>query len=252
MNEPYRLRENCDSPLERSLLDAGVAYRSPLSARAKTLAALGLAGTAAVSAGTASAASTSIAAKAGWSWTKLLAVSGLGAAAAVPAGYYAWELATAQAEPPSITAPYVAPVNAPTPGPKAQLPEVAPVVEAPVVEAPVVEAPVVEAPAPVHPAPKADVRSSSSSPSALAAELAALDIARSRLNAGDANGALLRLDEYTRAYPRGRLALEAEVLRIDALSRSGQRAAAAKRAATFLKRHPNSVLASRVRAYLGD
>jgi outer membrane protein assembly factor BamD (BamD/ComL family) len=118
-----------------------------------------------------------------------------------------------------------------------------------------VEAPIVEAPAPVVPSPKSDPRSSASSassPSALAAELGALDAARSRLDAGDASGALSRLDDYTRSYPRGRLALEAEVLRIDALSRSGQRAVAEKRAATFLRRHPNSVLASRVRAYLND
>lgn len=251
MNEPYRLRENCDSALERALLDAGVAYRSPLSARAKTLAALGLAGTAAVSVGAASAASTSIAAKAGWSWTKLLAISGLGAAAAVPAGYYAWELATAP-EPQSVTAPHVATLNVPAPTLNAPSPAVAAIVEAPVTEAPVTGVPVVEAPAPAVAAPKVDTRSSSASPSALAAELAALDAARSRLNAGDASGALLRLDEYSRSHPRGRLALEAEVLRIDALSRSGQRAAAGKRAATFLKRHPNSVLASRVRAYLNE
>jgi hypothetical protein len=244
MNEPYRLRERCESSLERSLLEAGVAYRSPLSARAKTLAALGLAGSAAVSAGAASAASSSVAAKLGWSWTKLLAVSGLSAAAAVPAGYYAWELANAPVAPPSIAVPHVAPVVAPAPQPQSA--EVVPTVEAPIVEAP----------APVSPAPKSDARppsaASTSSPSALAAELGALDAARSRLDAGDASGALSRLDDYTRSYPRGRLALEAEVLRIDALTRSGQRAAAEKRAATFLRRHPNSVLASRVRAYLND
>jgi hypothetical protein len=245
MNEPYRLRERCESSLERSLLEAGVAYRSPLSTRAKTLAALGLAGSAAVSAGAASAASSSVAAKLGWSWTKLLAVSGLGAAAALPAGYYAWEVANAPVAPPSITVPQVAPVAAPAPQPQSA--ELSPIVEAPIVE---------EARAPVPPSPKSDARSSSASsaspPSALAAELSALDAARARLDAGDPSGALSRLDDYTRSFPRGRLALEAEVLRIDALSRSGQRAAAEKRAATFLRRHPNSVLASRVRAYLND
>lgn len=247
MNEPYRLREQCDSSLERSLLEAGVAYQSPLSARAKTLAALGLAGTAAVSVSAASAASASIAAKAGWSWTKLIAISGLGAAAVAPVGYYAWDHASAPVEPASIGVQEVAPLRAPAPA----MPESLAV--APVVEAPLAEAPVLEAPAPVAPAPKSDLRSSSASSSAtLAAELAALDAARSRLNAGDASGALGRLDDYSRSFPRGRLALEAEVLRIDALSRSGQRAAAEKRAATFLRRHPNSVLASRVRAYLNE
>ena len=244
MNEPYRLREQCESSLERSLLEAGVAYKSPLSARAKTLAALGLAGTAAVSVGAVTTASASVATKLGWSWTKLLAISGIGAAAAVPVGYYAWERANAPVQPASLSAPQVVEMKA--------APAPAPATVESLAVAPVVEARVAEAPAPVAVAPKADARSSStaSSSSALAAELAALDAARSRLNAGDASGALSRLDDYARSYPRGRLALEAEVLRIDALSRSGQRAAAEKRAATFLRRHPNSVLASRVRAYL--
>ena len=242
MNEPYRMREQCEDAVERALLDAGVSYRSSPSARARTLAALGLAGSAAVSMGAASAASSSLAAKFGW--TKLLAISGIGAAAVVPAGYYAWEKAHAPSEPVAISAP--AQLASPKPTAAA---EVAPVVEAPVVAEPVVAAPVAAAPT-----PKVDVRSpsSSSSSSALAAELGALDAARSRLNAGDASGALARLDDYARSYPRGRLALEAEVLRIDALSRNGQSGAAKKRAETFLRRHPNSVLASRVRAYLND
>ena len=62
------------------------------------------------------------------------------------------------------------------------------------------------------PAARADVR-----PPTLAHELSTLDAARGMLARGDASGALARLDGYGRAYPHGRLALEAEVLRIDAL-----------------------------------
>ena len=69
------------------------------------------------------------------------------------------------------------------------------------------------------PAPKADARAAASG--ALSAELGVLDVARSKLGAGDARGALAVLDEYARTFPRGRLGLEAEVLRIDALSRAG-------------------------------
>ncbi|HEY4159038.1 MAG TPA: tetratricopeptide repeat protein, partial [Polyangiaceae bacterium] len=87
---------------------------------------------------------------------------------------------------------------------------------------------------------------------ALAAELSALDAARSALAGGDTTGALSDLDAYARNFPRGRLGLEAEVLRIDALAKSGQTAAARKRAEAFMKRHPDSVLASRVRAYAGQ
>jgi hypothetical protein len=52
-------------------------------------------------------------------------------------------------------------------------------------------------------------------------------------------------------YPRGRLSLEAEVLRIDALERSGQSESARRRAELFLRHHPKSVLAPRVRRFLG-
>jgi len=41
------------------------------------------------------------------------------------------------------------------------------------------------------------------------------------------------------------------VLRIGALAKSGQTDAARKRAEAFLRRHPDSVLASRVRSYAG-
>jgi TolA-binding protein len=131
----------------------------------------------------------------------------------------------------------VAPARAPVaPRPKVQLPEA---------PAPVEE----EEKAPARPAPRVERAPSGS---ALTAELGALDEARSRLASGDASGALAKLDEYSRTYPRGRLVLEAEVLRIDALAKSGQQGAANKRAEQFLKRHPNSVLASRVRTYLTE
>ena len=75
---------------------------------------------------------------------------------------------------------------------------------------------------------------------------------RSRLARGDAEGALTQLDAYARGYPRGRLELEADVLRIDALDQSGRTVAARERAEAFLRRHPHSLLAARVRARLGD
>lgn len=247
MSEPVRLRELSEDGFERSLLDAGVASVSTEAARAKTLAALGLAGSAAVSVGAASLASSSLGtpsllAKLGW--TKLVAISSLGAAAVVPAGYYAWQHAR-----PEAAAPVVAPA---APAPKAEVPVVVPRA-APEAQQPEAvtsaELPQAETPS-AAPAPRVDSRSGAQS--ALTAELAALDAVRGRLGAGDASGALTLLDEYSRTYPRGRLALEAEVLRIDALAKSGQSSAASRRAEAFLRRHPNSVLASRVRGYLQD
>jgi len=85
---------------------------------------------------------------------------------------------------------------------------------------------------------------------ALSEELSALDAARSMLAQGDPGGALVRLDNYNKAFPKGRLQLEAEVLRIDALMKSGQQELARKRAQAFLAKHPKSVLASRVRGLL--
>jgi len=235
MSEPRRLREEGGSAFEQALLDAGASYRSSPAVRARTLAALGIAGTAALTASTAGGASSAaLLTKAGW--TKILAISGLGMTAAAPVGYYAWQ--KAQAPEPAVVAVAAAP-RAQRPTPAAVEPPPAPAVTD-----------VAPEPQRVAPAPKVEPRAHSAS--ALAAELGALDAARSRLAAGDAASALALLDDYSRAYPRGRLVLEAEVLRIDALAKSGQMAQAKKRAELFLKRHPKSVLASRVRTYLTD
>lgn len=85
----------------------------------------------------------------------------------------------------------------------------------------------------------------------LTEETQAVDAARSALARGDARGALSALDAYARKYPRGRLSLEAEALRIDALDKSGQHESAKRRAESFLRNHPKSVLAPRVRRVLG-
>jgi hypothetical protein len=233
MNEPRRLKDDVKSEFERALLDAGTSYGSSEAVRGSTLAALGIAGTAALTAGTAGGASSALLTKAGW--TKLLAISGIGVTAAAPVGYYAWQHVGRE------PAPVVA----------AQPQEARPLPPAPRTPEPPAPEPLVEPPVRATPvAPRVEPKSSSAS--ALAAELGALDAARSRLAAGDAQGALSLLDDHARIYPRGRLVLEAEVLRIDALAKSGQMSAAKRRAEAFLKRHPNSVLASRVRTYLTD
>ena len=82
----------------------------------------------------------------------------------------------------------------------------------------------------------------------LTEELGALDRARLALAKNDARRALEGLDGYDRRFPSGRLQLEAEVLRIDALAKLGRKDGARQHAEAFLRRHPNSVLATRVRA----
>lgn len=82
----------------------------------------------------------------------------------------------------------------------------------------------------------------------LSAEVAALREAREALAAGRSRQALTALDAYGQRFPRGRLGLEAEVLRIEALARGGSSAAAAARAKSFLAAHPDNPYAHRVRA----
>lgn len=91
-----------------------------------------------------------------------------------------------------------------------------------------------------------------SSGAALQQELARLDAVRSSLASGRAEQALALLDTYAREAPRGALRLEAEVLRIDALSRTGRVEQARTRARAFLSRYPTSVLSARVRRLAGE
>jgi hypothetical protein len=246
VNEPTRLLDMPESELERALLDAGRSYRAPGSARAKTLLALGLSAVTTSSAPSAAAASSSLPKAA---LTKVaIAVLAIGSVA-VPVWYSGGKHASLStvaragvvsapllAPPPVASEP--APVQSPSPGPVAS------------------DSGSLEA-AELRPSPsvrsvssaRAEPKPASTPP--LAAELAALDAARTSLSHSDPAGALAALDAYARDFPRGRLKLEAEVLRIGALAKSGQTEAARKRAQTFLRFHPDSVLASRVRSYAG-
>jgi len=229
-SEPLRLRDESASALEHALLEAGRSYRSSGSAWAKTLAALGVAGSATLLAGTAQAVPFATAAK--MTLGKLLAaISMVGAAAAVPVGYFAWQRHHPAKH--ELSAPVVIAARPIEPAP-AQVP------------------PALIGGTPGEPIVAESPRYAPRPPVTLAHELSSLDAARGLLARGDATGALARLDAYGRAYPRGRLGLEAEVLRIDALDESGRSDAARARAQAFLQRHPHSVLAARVRTRLGD
>lgn len=218
-SEPNRLSEELgenSSSLERALLRAGSSYASSPQTRVKVLAGLGLAaGSTALFTGSAAAASAAAAASsaAKLTWTKLLLGVSLVGATAVPVGYYALHSA---APPAPIQRPAVsAPAVAPAP-----------------------------APAPALAATPAAAL--------LSEELGALDHARLALVNGDGRRTLDELDAYDRRFPSGRLQIEAEVLRIDALAKLGRKEAARQRAEAFLRRYPNSVLATRVRAHVAD
>jgi hypothetical protein len=215
-SEPSRLRDEPgenSSSLERALLSAGSSYRTSPQTRAKVLAGLGIATSSTLLAGSAAAASVSTAAK--LTWTKLLLGVSLVGAAAVPVGYYALRHPAAPAARPAASVPMVSePAAVPTAQDTPQTP--------------------------------------AATQALLTAELGALDHARLSLSSGDARRALEELDAYDRKFPRGRLQIEAEVLRIDALAKIGRKDVARQRAEAFLRHYPNSVLATRVRAHLAD
>ena len=86
----------------------------------------------------------------------------------------------------------------------------------------------------------------------LSEELCALGRARHTHANREARRAHDELDRYDRRFPGGRLQLEAEVMRIDAFAKVGRKDVARQHAEAFLRRHPTSVLATRVRAHLAD
>jgi hypothetical protein len=81
----------------------------------------------------------------------------------------------------------------------------------------------------------------------LAEEVRALDEARQALRQGQPGHALALLESRR----QGALAAEAAVLRVEALIRSGQRAAAEREAAPILAQNPTGLHATRVRSLLG-
>ena len=215
--DPERLLdESGTSSLERALLGAGASYKSSPHARAKVIAGLGLAGSATLLGGTA-AASVSSAAKV--TWTKLLLGLSLFGATAVPVGYYALHRQDAPAQPEHAAGPAAI---ASGHGAGAAAPS---------------------APEELTPERRAAM---------LTDELGAIDRARVALANGDARRVLEELDAYDRRFPGGRLQIEAEVMRIDAFAKLGRKDLARQHAEMFLKRHPNSVLATRVRAHIAD
>jgi hypothetical protein len=225
MDEPDRLFER-GSSLERDLISEGRAYTGAAELRGRTLTALGLAS----SAGLASAALVWLARKS-LATKLLLAASAVTLLAGVPAGY---GLLRRAAQPQILPAPSPSESASEEPRPVASPTEV------PVLAAE--SKPPAEAPARTR-------ASATNASSALRAELAALDAVRSTLASDDAAGALSFLAAYFRTFPRGRLHLEAEVLRIDALAQGGRRARARQYAKEFIQRNPNSVLTARVQPY---
>jgi hypothetical protein len=244
MSEPTRLLTTPESELERALLNAGRSYTAPSSMRSKTLLALGLTAAATTSTSVAAASSTVTKATGAKVAIALLVIG----AAAIPIWRYLNHTNSAQLAVPAVNqAPVLRPPpEATPPGPVPQEAVPSETVPPETVASAELPAPsVAPSPGTARPEPKP------ASAPPLAAEIAALDAARTSLSRSEPKAALVALDAYARNFPRGKLRSEAEVLRIGALAKSGQTDAARKRAETFLRHHPDSVLASRVRSYVG-
>ena len=95
----------------------------------------------------------------------------------------------------------------------------------------------------------AESRNAPSLPS-VGEELRSLEAVRATLRKGDARRALLAAERHAAAYPSGAFAEEAEVLRIEALTKAGRTDEASSRALRFVTLHPTSVHAKRVRGFV--
>jgi outer membrane protein assembly factor BamD (BamD/ComL family) len=78
-------------------------------------------------------------------------------------------------------------------------------------------------------------------------QVESVDRARAALAAGDPALARRLVDDYDARFGSGILSQEAAVIRIEALAKSGDAAAASALAASFLQAHPTSPHAARIR-----
>ena len=93
--------------------------------------------------------------------------------------------------------------------------------------------------------------SKTASPPSLAEEVAAIKSAKGALASGNPTQSLHEIDAYRARFPRGRLAQEATVVRIEALLKSGNQAAANAAADRFLAANADSPYAARVHTLIG-
>jgi hypothetical protein len=111
-------------------------------------------------------------------------------------------------------------------------------------------APPLEAEAPRAPQPPSPPQTAEQRQSQLREEAAVLRQAREALRRDDLAGAFAALEVARTRFPGGALIQEREALTIELLARSGQMDAARQRADAFLRAHPSSAHATRVREVL--
>lgn len=235
--------------LEEALLRAGRDVSMSAELQAKTLQAVGLA---AAGAGTAAATKAGFfGSKAGALWTAgLVGAAGLIGTYAVTSGENESPTTSSQVTQSSSGESVAAP-SADTTHETAVIEQVDEPQAAPEPESPSAKA---DEPAPATTiAPKQSPRHNTNpqlQSLGLRDELSHIARVEAALKAGNYSQALTLLGEYKTRFSRPQLGLEAEVLTIQAMYRSGSQAAAQKRAQRFLEKHPKSPLGAQVKLYL--
>jgi hypothetical protein len=270
MTEPRRMLDGAGDELEMDLLRSAAHDGPSDGARRKAMATLGLgAATAATALTTAAEASLPPVAKAASASTSAVLVKWIGLA--VIAGAVGWGVFEASSPQPvdplaSAMAPDAADIAVADEGAASDVPVDAAsdvpshkpghkpgdrpgALEEAAAQTTATQ-PVATGPAAPEPAVPSTATAVAAPPSnTLADEVAALDRARRAMD-DDPEQALAALDAYRDKHANGVLAQEAQVLRIESLSRAGKHDAARASAATFLAKHPSSPLAGRVRTVL--
>jgi hypothetical protein len=238
MTDPTRLTEEAGGDeLEGSLLRLARNEGPSVDGRRKILAAVAAASAASLAPHTAQAATSA---------GKGLSVAKWGALAVAAVAIPAVVLLSSAEDAPSARLPVPTSLKAPATEVKAT-PLPAPAsVEGPATvsldDLPVLPEPV---PAPVNAGAPSRPQAS------LADEVAQLQKAKLALKAGNPAQALAELGTYSQRFPRPMLGSEATVLRIEALSQSGDGARAKSLAESFLTKNPNSPYAARLRTLTG-
>jgi hypothetical protein len=246
MNDPRRLLDGDGSYIERNLLAAGHDENPNEDAKRHAAIALGIA---AVSIWPAAASATAVAtAKASKASLplifKLLAVGAVGAGTLGTAQYL-----VSRSEPPPATETVSAKSTPSSPLPARKERVVADTSKQDPTEAVPLESLELEQEASGRRGPGRVAAPAGTA--SIADEIRALDEARRALANGDAATANRALDAYRRNFPKGALAEESTLLRIEALARGGNRGRAKALADRFRARHPDSPHLRRIDSLLG-
>ncbi len=252
MNESERLCLVSEVDLERLLLESGRVSAPAAARRRAIVAATAALGTSAAGAG--SAAASGLAAKvrsiASLKSVVVNARAGIGAMTGALVVLDRYPDRETHRVPGAPTAVTLAARSVVMPGPdRLPVPSSSTPVEVASTET---RTPAASSPAPSSPRSPTPIRGPDrSNETSVHAELAALEQARSALESGDAARALSWLDAYRVRFPRGSMAPEAAVLRIEALVRTGDMDAAERVGDAFLAGQPQSPYAARIRSLIG-